>query len=433
MQKSNRPAHWRRIGEDFLIAILAFAPAVVAMRYHWSQIILPLAMVPSVLLIVLSPETRAMAKRVPLEWLQPTAIIGLIATLWLIVSLAWAPDRALAGIATSKALGTIVCALTIAVVLATIGRGRIFLLLVWFTVAAICAGLFSVLSDGAILRAFGCCKVGLQADRTGVAVTVALFVWPCAGWLVLRGKRMAALFVFLLTCGLISVSKSGAAGLALLAGTATVCLGAWRPRAAVTLPIAIVLGGFASALFLGNLQALPSQSFNLLEYLAPFHANARIEIWSYYTDLFWKRPWTGYGVDAARTLGRASSSAAFTALTPPENAQLHPHSAPLQILVEFGFIGAILALATATSATASLMHRDRTPLPFAVAPASAFAAAALVNFGLWESWWLAVISIVTVFSSRLLRADLTAPATLEPGSCDLPGTDLPGTKAVSGG
>jgi O-antigen ligase len=249
----------------------------------------------------------------------------------------------------------------------------------------------------------------MQADITGATVTLTLFVWPCLVWLKRQGHLWQLTAMALLTAFLVGVSQSGASALAFIGAGLTVVIGLSAPRLAVTFPALILALGFMAAPFLHHLHALLRWP-NLLAWLQSFAPEPRIQIWTFYRDLFWQSPWHGFGFRAEQAL----DTRLFTPLLPSVTS-LHPHNQPLQILFEFGVVGAALVFATMAALTCSLYRDGRPQTAAAVAPLVAFLAAGLVNFGLWELWWTTVGSIALVFSYRLLKGDdLTSPAPVQP-------------------
>ncbi|MFY8106873.1 MAG: O-antigen ligase family protein [Elstera sp.] len=127
----------------------------------------------------------------------------------------------------------------------------------------------------------------------------------------------------------------------------------------------------------------------------------RLLIWTYADGLIDQRPWTGWGLDAARRLGAVAPEAAV-----PDCARaalgrdtvpllpLHPHNGALQLWLELGLAGAVFLPLLMIGLIRPLFQRS--PLERATAT-SAFAGASvplLVSFGLWQGWWLAGLALL---------------------------------------
>lgn len=142
----------------------------------------------------------------------------------------------------------------------------------------------------------------------------------------------------------------------------------------------------------------------------PFSASHRLLIWDFVAARIWESPWIGWGMDAARAIpgGGLPPDAAMLARF-GLNAQagqfasiqllpLHPHNAALQIWLELGAVGAVLAgwlLVLLGFASRS-------------GPAAGCLAAGLVtamlSYGVWQYWWVAGLLLVAAFIPLLSPA-----------------------------
>lgn len=126
----------------------------------------------------------------------------------------------------------------------------------------------------------------------------------------------------------------------------------------------------------------------------------RLLIWTYADGLIDQRPWSGWGLDAARRLGAAAPDAPVPECARPALGRdsvpllpLHPHNGALQLWLELGALGALVLPLLLLTISRTLML-----LP-TVARATGSAALAggmvplLVSFGLWQGWWLAGLSV----------------------------------------
>jgi O-antigen ligase len=283
-----------------------------------------------------------------------------------------------------------------------IAPDHLFRPLLWTWSIAALATLAMNLTDGVVHRQFGCCAGGIQADKTGSTILLVLLLWPCAGWVAATGRRWFAILATVLICFIVAISGSGASGLAITAGVATLLIGWWRPRAVVASPLLLLLGGFAAILLLDQMNSI-TNAVTVLDRITGFHSAERLRIWSAYTDLFLHRPWTGFGPGSERFLNSPALHDAFVVAAAPDAVRLHSHNLPLQILVQTGIVGALILLAAATAATFRLTTNSRSVSPFAVAPISSYVAAGTVNFGIWEWWWLTLILVAMIFTSASER------------------------------
>ena len=126
----------------------------------------------------------------------------------------------------------------------------------------------------------------------------------------------------------------------------------------------------------------------------------RLLIWTYADGLIDQRPWSGWGLDAARRLGAAAPDAPVPECARPALGRdsvpllpLHPHNGALQLWLELGALGALLLPLLLLTIARTLML-----LPTVVRATGSAALAGgmvplLVSFGLWQGWWLAGLSV----------------------------------------
>ncbi|MBY0383414.1 MAG: O-antigen ligase family protein [Xanthobacteraceae bacterium] len=336
---------------------------------------------------------------------NPTVVCCALFVCWALASIAWSSDPASSAATVAKAALGCGAVLVVAIAARPLSRRKLVFAITLCAVFASVGTIITALTGGAIHHAAGCCRLTVQPELSGAAVFIAQFVPISIGGFILAKRLGMAAAMFVLAGCAVALSSSGASDLGFVASCATLAVGYRYPRVAVTFPLAIVLFGFSTALYLGELK------FHSPRYLsgifASFHVEERVRIWAYYVDLFWQRPWTGYGIDVERFL---ANLAADTSIPPPPNAHLHPHNEPLQILVELGAIGAALLIAALTAATLRLIRNASFRTAVAVAPAAAFATAGLVNFGIWEWWWMTGTILASICSFQLLQQHSTSRA-----------------------
>lgn len=223
----------------------------------------------------------------------------------------------------------------------------------------------------------------LARKNIAQASFVLALLWPVAaaggvragapGWLALP---MAAGTAFL---GQLFYSDAPvmAVGLAILAGAAVwvwprvAPLGLAGLAAGMTLLIPWIVGVLRHA---GLADGLPLSWAERMGYWV--FARARVG----------DHPWQGWGLDASRTFA--------------PQIQLHPHNGPLQLWLELGVLGPILA------AMLWILALRRVSFPARNLVAAGTGASAmvylmfhLVSFGVWQEWWLALGALVAVIAA----------------------------------
>jgi O-antigen ligase len=204
---------------------------------------------------------------------------------------------------------------------------------------------------------------------------LAVLMWP---WLAgLNGRaRWLAPAPFLTVAAVTVLLHQDAPLLALIAGSAAFAL----VLAAGTRGLAIV-GALHAAFWLATpwiLRAvLPALDARLASGAIKPSWTVRLKIWRFAGDRIAEHPIRGWGMDASRAFG--------------DSIPLHTHDWSLQVWLELGLPGAILAAALWL---AILGYARRLPNRVQRAAAaggiSAYLVIGAVSFGLWQPWWLAV-------------------------------------------
>jgi O-antigen ligase len=120
-------------------------------------------------------------------------------------------------------------------------------------------------------------------------------------------------------------------------------------------------------------------------------SRARVDIDRAFGAVLRQSPWLGAGFGASVGMAETEAAAGVAPELRPFLGVGHPHNAALQIWVELGVVGAILA-ATALGLLLRLIAGLRTE---ALAPRLALlmgaAAVSLVGHGAWQGWWPAAL------------------------------------------
>nr|WP_255575291.1 O-antigen ligase family protein [Caldovatus aquaticus] len=149
----------------------------------------------------------------------------------------------------------------------------------------------------------------------------------------------------------------------------------------------------------------------------PHSAAHRLAIWDFALARIAERPLLGWGMEASRALpgGREGPDAATLdrlGLTAPaqrafllapgaaERMPLHPHSAALQVRLELGVPGALLAAALVLLLGRAVARAAPHP-PAAAGAFAAAAVSALLSFGAWQAWWYAALLLAAVAAAGL--------------------------------
>jgi O-antigen ligase len=259
------------------------------------------------------------------------------------------------------------------------------------------------------------------------ATVIALLLCPAVALCLARGWPIVAAVLGVAALAVLSASSSAAAILAALAGLAGFALAWWGGRATARVLIAAMALWLIAAPPVVGLGVSAAWAHRLVAKLEPSDVH-RLLIWEFTIDRIAERPFLGWGLDGARRipdgtdnlndrvagrfdgpdydyLRRVFANNVFQAMP------LHPHSATLQIWLELGAAGALLA---AVLVWLGLDAAAQTPSRLSRASLVGTAAAAFVianlSYGAWQSWWLAAVILAVALSIALVRAPATAPA-----------------------
>ncbi|ONG47392.1 hypothetical protein BKE38_23525 [Pseudoroseomonas deserti] len=218
------------------------------------------------------------------------------------------------------------------------------------------------------------------------------------------------------------------ARIAVVAGLAAAGLAAllqrWAPGR-----LAAVVGLALAAIILATPPLLPA----LLQKVAPVaerlppSAIHRLVIWHFGAGRAAERPLLGWGMEASRALPggddrpEAARLAALGVTSPGlrdwfaqphvKLMPLHPHNGPLQLRLELGTVGSLLAAAAVMllAMQAGLLPLGAGVLGSLVSGYVTF----LASFGAWQSWWLCSLGLALVLARGLqdrARENLQKPA-----------------------
>lgn len=126
----------------------------------------------------------------------------------------------------------------------------------------------------------------------------------------------------------------------------------------------------------------------------------RIEIWRNMSAAIFASPWLGYGIEATRflefdTVGEFAKG----------NNYLHPHCAILQIWIEFGLAGILLALGLIGFLMKHIYSLpDAESQRLALASFMVLFSVAITGYGLWQSWLIGLFVLIVALNIIVMRA-----------------------------
>ena len=121
----------------------------------------------------------------------------------------------------------------------------------------------------------------------------------------------------------------------------------------------------------------------------------RLEIWDFVARYSLHRPLYGFGIEATRAVGAFDTKQIYQKGV----TVLHPHNFAIQLWMEFGAIGALLAAGMVAHLLWFVLNRmtpaqQRIALPSFMACLSVSA----MTYGIWQGWWLGLLVLVTALT-----------------------------------
>ncbi|WP_026380733.1 O-antigen ligase family protein [Afifella pfennigii] len=136
----------------------------------------------------------------------------------------------------------------------------------------------------------------------------------------------------------------------------------------------------------------------------------RLNIWMGYASVVEERFLLGWGYAAERFFGPAS----------PQDLPLivrtgaHPHDLAIQLWLNLGLLGFVLAALIAAAMLRVLLRTRSDRLPGAVTLLAGFFAVWMVGHGAFQEWWLALVALVLTLLLRTSGDDPAATAKADP-------------------
>ena len=383
--------HWTDV---VLVAAICVVPLVAAYKIWQNAEALLRTFVVIVLLgAFVRGRARDEAKQFIDNFRTPFGILALVAIAYVLVSSLWAspvlgPDMKYLypTVGALRSFWLVLAAAIVASRLADVPSERVHRWLAAATALGLALLLVEISANFPITRRVAHTVEDGQVNPNVIALS--LLAWPAIGTLVVQNRKLAALALWVLTGLVVAIGHSGAAVLGYAVGSATVAL-AW-----LSMPLAIwsgtiaAVGGLLLAPFFGT-AASALMEFLPARLLSGAHPLERIEIWQHHAASIYQAPVFGIGF---RGLGGE-----------------HPHNAALQIWLDFGAVGVMLATGLIALTGAALLRSTSMRRPFVLACATAIYANAYVSLGMWEGQWLAIELLVAVFAIHGLNESRDLP------------------------
>jgi O-antigen ligase len=231
-----------------------------------------------------------------------------------------------------------------------------------------------------------------------------LLVWPAALLCWRRFGRWSAALPLLVLAAVIAVGPQRSAfvawPLALLAALAVLAAGR---RAVKVIAVLLAVTLLAAPLLVASLPRAETVRSDYPGVPASFVH--RLAVWRFANDRLSERPIHGWGMRASRAIPGGEVLIDVGGRRPGKTMPLHPHNGLLQIWLELGAIGALLAAAFLFAAVSALrrLEADRAGHAALIATITTGFAYSSLSYGIWQTWWLAAMALSVIFTLTLAR------------------------------
>lgn len=239
-------------------------------------------------------------------------------------------------------------------------------------------------------------------NRGQIIMALTAFSAFATAWILEKGWRR---HILLASCiGTLAASaafsSSQSAQMGLLAGALCMIIFPAEKNWAWRILILLIVGFLIALPWISYAAFVWADDINASKYFGNGGAYGaqRLEIWHFIAGKIFQHPLLGYGTEAARMMTFTTDKLYFDS-----NTVLHPHDFGLQVWLEFGALGIVLA-SLMLGWICEAIHK--TPLPVRRFILSAFIvtlAVASTSYGMWQGWWLGLLILVAAYSVILTR------------------------------
>jgi hypothetical protein len=226
-----------------------------------------------------------------------------------------------------------------------------------------------------------------RIETQRAATLLALLVWPAIGSLTVQARNWQAATLAAVAVGALWLVKDLVVLAAFLAGALAFGLTGWRPRSAILGVGAAVLTMLLLAPLIGWLMS------HYGGFLLPREGDALVGIWRDVTFSLPSRLLQGFGFDASGALERGTSGVLLGS----------PRNAALQIWLELGLMGVVLAAAALILALLAVEEIDPKARPAALAVFTSAAVLMFAGTAAWQNWWVTALGLTAITLAFLSR------------------------------
>jgi O-antigen ligase len=339
---------------------------------------------------------------------SPIGLSSLAFFLWCAISISWSEFKLVSLRSFGEFWIPIAAALVLGLTLVPRLTQRMFLMLT--IVFVVCC--LDIVLELATHRAFRT-MAGVRSDSyifNRPVLTLLMIIPPLVAWFLGSSRRgwFYGLGLSVLLAFTAMRSESDAAVL----GLAIVCLSfplAWYfPR------VTCILAGLAFLIAMGISPLIGQIASQVItpamhEKISTGHSKERVALWSSFGSAVRKDPILGGGFGVSPKMAETQVAKKVPRSERRMLAIGHPHNAALQIWVELGAVGAVLALAVIFLTLRAVARHPHLVRSASLALIAGAAPVALVGHGAWQGWWAASLGAAMIWTLAAARFQTEKP------------------------
>jgi O-antigen ligase len=387
---------------------LALIPAGMVIANRSSATLIVLSAIFALAATGLEGRARLLWRDIVSALASPIGLAALAFFLWCAVSISWSEFKLVSLRSFGEFWIPIAAALILGLTLVQRLTQRMFLLLT--IVFVLCC--IDIVLELATHRAFRT-MAGVRSDSyifnrpilTLLMMTPPLFVWLLGtsrrGWL--YGLGLAVLLAFTALR-----SESDAAALGLIIVCLSLPLTWYFPR------VTCILAGLAFVIAMGVSPLIGQIASQVItpemhKKIASGHSRERVALWSSFGSAVRKDPILGGGFGVSPKMAETAVAKKVPRKERKMLAIGHPHNAALQIWVELGAVGALLALAVVFLTLRAVARHPHLVRSASLGIIAGAAPVALVGHGAWQGWWAASLGAAMIWTLAAARFQTEKP------------------------
>lgn len=384
------------------IVSLALLPVGMAIAHRSSPVYVLLSTVFGLIALGVEGRLRFVLQDLRLALTSPLGLVVIAFFAWCLVSISWSEFKLVSWRAFGEFWLPIAAVLVLALILPEkITRPMFWLLACTFALAAIM--MVAELRTGMFIRR----TIKVRADTfifNRPVLSLLMLFLPLTAWILgcVRKGWIYGLGLLALLTALELQSESDAAVLGLAIVGVTFPMAWYAPRLTFTLAALGFLAAVCLSPFIGFISAqLITPAMH--QKMASSHSKEREQLWQSFGYVVQQKPLfgTGFGVSPRMLDTTVAKKVPFKHRWMLNIG--HPHNAALQIWVELGAVGAVLALGIALLTLRMLWNLPHLSRSASLALMAGAAPVALVGHGAWQGWWAASLGAAIIWMQAASR------------------------------